>query len=118
MQQNSAVITSHASTSRPCPNHPDPDKFSGDKTKLKAFITQLRIKLQQNADHYSCLGQNTKQNQLLYAISRLKSDAFTQVEPLVSCHSIDLRDVATLKDLLEAQFREIDPVGTAKHKMP
>ena len=117
MQQNSAVITSHASTSRPCPNHPDPDKFSGDKTKLKAFITQLRIKLQQNADHYSCLGQNTKQNQLLYAIFQLEGDAFTQVQLFVFCHGINLCDVATLEDLLEVWFEEVDSVGTAKHKI-
>ena len=31
---------------RPSPNYPNPDKFNGDKTKLEAFITQLRIKLQ------------------------------------------------------------------------
>ena len=37
---------------RPSPNHPDPDKFNEDKTKLEAFVTQLRIKLQQNADHF------------------------------------------------------------------
>ena len=117
MQQNSAVTTSHAPTSRPSPDHPDPDKFSGDKTKLEAFITQLRIKLQQNADHYSRPGQNTDQNQLLYAISRLEGDTFTQVELFVSCHGIDLRDVAALEDLLEARFGEVDPVGTAKHEI-
>ena len=31
---------------RPSSNHPDLDKFNGDKTKLEAFVTQLRIKLQ------------------------------------------------------------------------
>ena len=41
-QQNSLSVTS-SQTSRPSPNHPDPEKFNGDKMKLEAFITQLRI---------------------------------------------------------------------------
>ena len=66
---------------RPSPNHPDPDKFNGDKTKLEAFVTQLCIKLQKNTDHFVCPGQNTEQNQLSYAISCLEDDTFLQVEP-------------------------------------
>ena len=42
------------------PNHPDPDKFNGDKIELEAFVTQLRIKLQQNADHFVRPRQNTE----------------------------------------------------------
>ena len=86
---------------RPSPSHPDPDKFNGDKTKLEAFVTQLRIKLQQNADHFVHPGQNTKQNQLSYAISRLEGDAFLQVKLYVSRTGIDLPDIATLEELLE-----------------
>ena len=52
LMQQSPATTSFTPTSRPSPNHPDPDKFNGDKTKLEAFITQLQIKLQRNADHY------------------------------------------------------------------
>ena len=88
-QQNPSFIPT-GQTSRLSPNHPDPKKFNDDKTKLEAFITQLCIKLQQNADHYKRLGQNTKQNQLSYAISRLEGNAFTQVEPFVSRHGINL----------------------------
>ena len=102
---------------RPSPNHPDPDKFNGDKTKLEAFVTQLRIKLQQNADHFICPGQNTKQNQLSYAISRLESDAFLQIKPFVSCNGIDLLDIAALEELLETRFGDVNPVGTAKHEL-
>ena len=117
MQQQNSLSVTPSQTSRPSPNQPDLEKFNGDKTKLEAFITQLRIKFQRNADHYICLGQNTKQNQLSYAISRLEGDAFTQVQPFVSRHGIDLQDVTALEDLLEAQFGEVDPVGTAKHEI-
>ena len=105
------------SSSRPSTNHPNPDKFNGDKTKLEAFVTQLRIKLQRNADHFTRPAQDTEQNRLSYAISRLEGDAFLQVEPLVSRFGIDLIDVAALEDLLETQFGEVDPVATAKHEM-
>ena len=116
LMQQAPVTTSHL-TSRPSPNHPDPDKFNGNKAKLESFVTQLRIKLQQNADHFIRPEQNTEQNQLSYAISWLEGDAFTQVELFVSCQGIDLRDVAALEDLLEARFGEVDPVGTAKHEL-
>ena len=102
---------------RPSLNHSDPDKFNGDKTKLEAFVTQLRIKLQQNTNHFVRPGQNTEQNQLSYAISHLESDAFLQIEPYVSQNGIDLPDVPALEDLLETRFGDVDPVGTAKHKL-
>ena len=117
LMQTTISTTKHATTSRPSPNHPDPDKFNGDKAKLESFVTQLRIKLQQNADHFIRPDQNTEQNQLSYAISRLEGDAFTEIEPFVSRHSIDLQDVAALENLLEARFGEVDPVGTVKHEM-
>ena len=102
---------------RPSPNHPDPDKFNGDKTKLEAFVTQLCIKLQQNAHHFICPGQNTEQNQLSYAISCLEGDTFLQIKPYLSRTGIDISNIAGLEKLLETQFREVDPVGTAKHEL-
>ena len=38
--------------------HLNPEKFNGDKTKLKAFLTQLNLKLQQNIDYFTRKGQN------------------------------------------------------------
>ena len=102
---------------RPSSNHPDLDKFNGDKTKLEAFVTQLRIKLQWNADHFVRPGQNTEQNQLSYAILRLEGDAFIQIEPYIFRNGIDLSDIAALEELLETWFGEVDPVGTAKHEL-
>ena len=97
---NSNLVTP-VPQARPSPNHPDLDKFNGDKTKLEAFVTQLRIKLQQNADYLVRSGQNTEQNQLSYAISRLEGDAFLQIKPYVSRSGIDLPDIAALEALLE-----------------
>ena len=106
-----------ALTSKSSPNYLDPDKFNGDKTKLEAFVTQLRIKLQQNANYFVRPGQNTEQNWLSYTIFCLEGEAFIQVKLFVSQSGIDLADVAALEDLLKARFGEVDPVGTAKHEM-
>ena len=48
---------------------------------------------------------------------RLESDAFLQIEPYVSRNGIDLLDIAALEELLETRFRDMDPVGTAKHEL-
>ena len=116
-QLSNSILTVAPVQARPSPNHPDSDKFNGDKTKLEAFVTQLRIKLQQNADYFIRSGQNTEQNQLSYAISRLEGDAFIQIEPYISWNGIDLSDIAALEKLLETRFGEINPVGTAKHEL-
>ena len=99
MQIINAIGTTVSTTARPSLNHPDPKKFSEDKTKLESFQTQLRIKLQRNADHYICSGQNTKQNQLSYAISCLEDDVFLQMEPFVSETNIDIVNIAALETL-------------------
>ena len=61
--------------------YPDFKKFNSDKTKLEAFFAQLNLKLQHNIDHFTRKRQNTKQNKLSYAISRLERDVFAQMEP-------------------------------------
>ena len=55
---------------------PDPKKFGGNRSDLDRFLTQLRLKLQTNSDHFA-----TKDSRLGYAISRLDGDALKQVTP-------------------------------------
>ena len=99
------------------PNHPDPEKFNGDKTKWEAFRAQINIKLKRNQDHYVREGQDTTQNELSYIISRLDGAAWAQVEPYVSADKIDFESVEQLMDFLEIRFGEVDPTGTAKHEL-
>lgn len=40
--------------------HPDPKKFNSNKTKLKAFLAQLNLKLQRNIDHFTRERQDTE----------------------------------------------------------
>ena len=116
-QSSNSNLVAPVPQARPSPNHPNPDKFNGDKTKLEAFITQLRIKLQQNADYFMRPGQNTEQNQLLHAISCLEGDVFLQIKLYVSRTGINLPDIAGLEELLETRFGDVDPVSTAKHEL-
>ena len=95
------------------PNHPDPDKFDGDKAKLEAFLAQLNIKLQRNLDHFVREGQDTEQNKLSYAISRLEKDAWAQIEPYVSADKIDFESIEQFREVLKTRFGEVDPIGTA-----
>ena len=97
--------------------HPDPKKFNDDKTKLEAFLAQLNLKLQRNIDHFNREGQNTEENKLTYAISRLEGDAFAQIEPYVSAENIDFENINQFVEILNTCFGEVNPVGTAKHKL-
>ena len=56
--------------------HLHPEKFNGDKTKLKAFFAQFNLKLQRNINYFTRERQNTEQNKLCYAILRLERDVF------------------------------------------
>ena len=112
--QNSSLSVPRTTKS---PNHPDPEKFNGDKTKWEAFRAQTNLKLRCNQDHYVQEGQDTRQNELSYVISRLEGDAWAHVEPYVSTDRIDFEDVVQLMDFLEIRFGEVDPEGTAKHEI-
>ena len=56
--------------------HPNREKFNGDKTKLKAYLAQLNLKLQRNIDHFTRKPQNMEHNKPSYVILRLERDAF------------------------------------------
>ena len=97
--------------------HPNPEKFNGDKTKLEALLAQLNLKLQRNIDHVTRKKQNTEQNILSYAISRLERDAFAQIEPYVSAENIDFENKNQFVEVLKTHFGEVDPVDMAKHEL-
>ena len=56
LAQSSPVTTSPTRLSS---KHPDPEKFSGDRDKLKAWIIQVNTKMTRNADHFVFAGQDT-----------------------------------------------------------
>ena len=91
---------------------PDPEKFDGNRTDLDQFLTQLRLKLQTNADHFP-----TKDSRLGYAISRLDGDALKQVTPRLQQDTIDFSDLPEFYNYLKAAFGDPDSVGTARRRL-
>ena len=97
--------------------YPNSEKFNGDKTKLKAFLAQLNLKLQRNIDRSIRKSQNTEQNKLSYAILCLEGDAFAQIEPHFLAENIDFENINQFVEVLKTCFGEVNPVGTAKHDL-
>lgn len=96
---------------------PNTEKFNSDKTKLKAFFTQLNLKLHCNIDYFTTEKQITKQNKLSYAISRLERNAFAKIELYILAKKIDFENINQFVEVLKTCFSEFDPVDTAKHKL-
>ena len=61
------------------PKHPDPDKFNGNKDDLLQFTTQLKLKLNINADYFAA-----PKSDIAYAISRLEGNASVKSFPSLS----------------------------------
>ena len=87
---------------------PDPEMFSGEKDKLRAFSVQLRLKTQTITD---------EQARLRYAVSRLSGSAFDQIVPFVLADRINITDTAALLHILEAAFGDPDRAATAARKI-
>lgn len=112
-QSNPAPTPTHT------PNHPDPEKFSGDRTEFETWVIQVNVKMTRNADHFVFAGQDTVQNEMFYVISRLDGDAFGHVQPYVA------EDMATVKldgwkqiiEVLKSAYADADPRGTARRAL-
>jgi len=52
-------------------NHPDPAIYSGMRSELEPFLSQLRTKLTLNNDHF-----DTETKKIYYASSRLEGDVY------------------------------------------
>jgi hypothetical protein len=106
---------SAASTSLPrlLPKHLDPDKFSGNKDDLLQFTTQLKLKLNINAAHFTAPKSN-----IAYAISRLEGNALAQVLPLVkSATEVNIESIDAFFKILKVAFGDPDMKGTAQRKI-
>ena len=97
--------------------HPKLKKFKGDKTKLKAFLAQLNLKLQRNIDYLTRKEENTEQNKLSYAILRLERDVFALIKLYISAENINFENLNLFVEVLKTRFGKVDPVGTAKHEL-
>jgi hypothetical protein len=105
-----AMLDNRQSSPRLSPKHPDPDMFSGKRSDLARFTTQMKVKLHQNKDHFT-----TPNSDIFYSISRLEGDAIAQVQPLIRSESeVDLKSMTELFNLLQLAFGDPDKKGTAQ----
>ena len=87
---------------------PDPEKYKGDRDKLRTFLTQLRLKAALYPDD---------QSKLRYAVSLLEDCALDQITPHIEDDRIDLDDLAELIGILETTFGDPDRVAIAERKL-
>ena len=106
-----AVGNAAANAATPHGGHlriPDPEKYKGDREKLRPFITQLRLKAALYPD---------PQSQLYYAVSLLEDHALDQVTPHITNDRINLDNMGSLISILETAFGDPDKVATAERKL-
>ena len=87
---------------------PMPEKFDGTRSKLRAFLTQLRLKVATYPD---------KQAKLRLAINCLTGDAMDQVQLYVENDKVNLANLAALIAILDTTFSNPNRVAEAKSKL-
>jgi hypothetical protein len=93
-------------------NIPDPEKFSGDRKELKAFLSQVRLKLSGNAPMFPTL-----EIRLAYIASLVKGPAYAHIEEHILDGFVRIPDVNGLLEILSTAFGDPDEVGTAEREM-
>jgi hypothetical protein len=105
---NATPVTT-AAASTPAPQKiPDPEKYGGDRNKLRSFLVQLRLK---------AATFPTVPEKLRFAVNCLKDDALDQVSPYVKDDTVDLPDLAALIQILENAFGNPNRVQDAERKL-
>ena len=85
----------------------DPDKFDGQRSKLRGFLVKLRLKLQEPKAF------RDEQAKLRYIVGRLEGLALDQVMSFVIPSGIDFDTVDDMIDHLKTCFDDPDRMGTA-----
>ena len=91
---------------------PDPERFGGSRDKLRTFRSHLLMKLQGDSHKFP-----SNQHQLRYTIRLLTDQAFTQIEPYIKEHTIELASIIELLKVLEIAFGDPDHESTAERKL-
>lgn len=91
---------------------PDIEIYNGDRDKLTAWITDLKIKMNANRDRFA-----SEQSKLAYAVSRLGGKAKDQVNVYIKEDTIDLENLAAFIKVIETAFGDPDRKGTAQRTL-
>ena len=87
---------------------PMPEKFDGTRSKLRAFLTQLRLKVATYLE---------EQAKLQLAVNCLTGDAMDQVQSYVENDKVNLANLAALIAILDTTFGNPNRVAEAESKL-
>ena len=87
---------------------PMPEKFDGTRSKLRAFLTQLRLKVATYLD---------EQAKLRLAVNCLTGDGMDQVQSYMGNDKVNLANLAALIAILDTTFGNPNRVAQAKSKL-
>lgn len=91
---------------------PDPDKFEGDRTDLRRFVSQIHEKMTNNRDRFP-----TPQSRMSYVTNRLKGKPYAQVLPYIKKGVCDLPDYSDILDLLDRAFGDPNRIQNARRDL-
>jgi hypothetical protein len=92
--------------------NPDPEKYSGDRKELNAFLSQVRLKLSGNAQMFPTL-----ELRLAYIASLVKGPAYDHIEEHILDGFAHIPGVNSLLGILSRAFGDPDEIGTAEREM-
>ena len=87
---------------------PMPEKFDGTRSKLRAFLTQLRLKVATYPD---------EQAKLRLAVNCLTGNAMDQVQSYMENDNVNLANLAALIAILNTAFGNLNRVAKAESKL-
>jgi len=92
---------------------PDPPRYDGNRQTLDRWLMQLTIKLAGNSDQFP-----TEATGVAYAASLLTGDAADWIEPYIAGSKAGkIKTMSRFTHLLQKQFGDPDPQGTADRKL-
>lgn len=91
---------------------PDPDKFVGERSDLRRFVSQIHEKMLVNGDRFP-----TPLARMSYVTSRLSGTPYAQILPYIKDGACCLPDYGDILDILERAYGDPNRVNTARTKL-
>ena len=91
---------------------PDPDKFTGQRTDLRRFISQIHEKMTVNRDRYP-----TPSVRMSYVTSRLSGIPYAQILPYIEDGVCRLNDYREILNILEKSYGEPNLMWNARSEL-
>ncbi|KAI7908372.1 gag protein, partial [Pyricularia oryzae] len=102
----------HPASARLSERLPDPDKFTGARSDLRRFATQIRGKMTSNKDRFP-----NPESRLIYVAGRLSGKAYNLILPKMVGGTPQFGDYTDLLQYLEEAFGDPDHVQNAQNKL-